>query len=200
MNDNMDFNSDQLIKWLRFLMYVSIVSLVNSLIGQLSIVPSAVTTWISRGAAVAVVVCMFQLSPANARYRKTAILRIVSLILTIISAFVSVSAVLVSSVVSIIGDYQEYNAHSELVAQKDAKLSGRWSSLFLWSLFSGVLVWLVSLIVSLIATFLRTDAAAITSIVTSLVIASIYAIDIAYILYLKKMLVIFDESEGCRYG
>ena len=70
MNENMENRSELLVKWLRVLMYIAIVSLVNSVVNFLPFVPAAVTTWVSRGIMVAVVVCMFQLTPANERYKK----------------------------------------------------------------------------------------------------------------------------------
>ena len=60
MNENMEFQSDLLTKWLRVLMYIAIVSIVNSVISILPIIPASVTTWISRGIMVAMVVCMFR--------------------------------------------------------------------------------------------------------------------------------------------
>lgn len=62
MNENMENRSELLVKWLRVLMYIAIVSLVNSAMNFLPFVPAEVTTWISRGIMVAVVVCMFQLA------------------------------------------------------------------------------------------------------------------------------------------
>ena len=94
MNETMEYRFELLVKWLRVLMYIAIVSLVNSVVNFLPIVPASVTTWISRGIMVAVVVCMFQLTPANARYKKAGIMRAVMLVCTLITAFVYASSIL----------------------------------------------------------------------------------------------------------
>ena len=86
MNENMENRSELLVKWLRVLMYIAIVSLANSIVNFLPFVPAAVTTWISRGIMAAVVVCMFRLTPANERYKKAGIMRAVMLVCTLITA------------------------------------------------------------------------------------------------------------------
>ena len=115
MNENMENRSELLVKWLRVLMYIAIVSLVNSVVNFLPFVPAALTTWVSRGIMVAVVVCMFQLAPANERYKKAGIMRAVMLVCTLVTAFVYASSVLnlAASILSIIAVYQEYNAQPE---------------------------------------------------------------------------------------
>ena len=75
MNKNVEFRSDLLAKWLRVLMYIAVVSIVNSLISFLPAMPASVTTWISRGIMIAMVVCMFRLAPVNERYKTAGILR-----------------------------------------------------------------------------------------------------------------------------
>ena len=88
MNENMENRFDLLVKWLRALMYIAIVNLVNSVVNFLPFGPAGVTTRISRGIMVGVVVCMFQLAPANERYKKAGIMRAIMLVCTLITAFV----------------------------------------------------------------------------------------------------------------
>ena len=74
MNENMENISELLVKWLRVLMYIAIVSLVNSIINFLPYVPAGVTTWISRGIMVGVVVwagCSVRHSPVKVCSRIT---------------------------------------------------------------------------------------------------------------------------------
>ena len=54
------------------------------------------------------------------------IMRAVMLVCTLITAFVKGTSILTlaASILSIIAVYQEYNAHSELIADKDSRLSG----------------------------------------------------------------------------
>ena len=195
MNENMEFQSDLLTKWLRVLMYIAIVSIVNSVISILPIIPASVTTWISRGIMVAMVVCMFRLAPVNERYQKAGILRAVWLGCMIASlVFLPSILVLAASILSIIAVYQEYSAHSEVVADKDAKLSRNWHSLFNWSIVTGLLVGFGSVVTALIASFAGVEITRITAIVTGILGIPQLVIEIVYLLYLKKMSAIFDES------
>ena len=195
MNENMEFRSDLLTKWLRVLMYIAIVSIVNSVISILPIIPASVTTWISRGIMVAMVVCMFRLAPVNERYQKAGILRAVWLGCMIASlVFLPSILVLTASILSIIAVYQEYSAHSEVVADKDAKLSRNWHSLFNWSIVTGLLVGFGSMVTALIASFAGVETTRITAIVTGILSVPQLVIEIVYLLYLKKMSAIFDES------
>ena len=195
MNENMEFRSDLLTKWLRALVYIAIVSIVNSAISILPIIPAAVTTWISRGIMVAMIVCMFRLAPVNERYQKAGILRAVWLGCMIASlVFLPSILVLAASILSIIAVYQEYSAHSEVVADKDAKLSRNWHSLFNWSIVTGLLVGFGSVVTALIASFAGVEITRITAIVTGILGIPQLVIEIVYLLYLKKMSAIFDES------
>ena len=195
MNENMEFRSDLLIKWLRVLVYIAIVSIVNSVISILPIIPASVTTWISRGIMVAMVVCMFRLAPMNERYQKAGILRAVWLGCMIASLiFMPSILILTASILSIIAVYQEYIGHSEVVADKDARLSRNWHSLFNWSIVTGLLVGFGSMITALIASFAGVEITRITAIVTGILSVPQLVIEIVYLLYLKKMSAIFDQS------
>lgn len=195
MNENMEFRSDLLIKWLRVLVYIAIVSIVNSVISILPIIPASVTTWISRGIMVAMVVCMFRLAPMNERYQKAGILRAVWLGCMIASLiFLPSILILTASILSIIAVYQEYIGHSEVVADKDARLSRNWHSLFNWSIVTGLLVGFGSMITALIASFAGVEITRITAIVTGILSVPQLVIEIVYLLYLKKMSAIFDQS------
>ena len=195
MNENMEFRSDLLTKWLRVLMYIAIVSIVNSVISILPIIPASVTTWISRGIMVAMVVCMFRLAPMNERYQKAGILRAVWLGCMIASlVFLPSILILTASILSIIAVYQEYIGHSEVVADKDARLSRNWHSLFNWSIVTGLLVGFGSMITALIASFAGVEITRISAIVTGILSVPQLVIEIVYLLYLKKMSAIFDQS------
>lgn len=195
MNENMEFRSDLLIKWLRALVYIAIVSIANSVISILPIIPASVTTWISRGIMIAMVVCMFRMAPVNERYKKAGILRAVWLGCMIASMlFLPSILILTASILSIIAVYQEYSAHSEVVADKDAKLSRNWHSLFNWSIVTGLLVGFGSVVTALIASFAGVEITRITAIATGILGIPQLVIEIVHLLYLKKMSAIFGES------
>ena len=197
MNENMENRNELLVKWLRVLMYIVIVSLVNSALNFLPFIPAAVTTWVNRGIMVAVIISMLQLAPANERYKKAGIMRAVMLICTLITAFVYASSILslAASILSIIAVYQEYNAHSELIADKDTKLSGKWHSLFTWGLIAGILVGFGSTVTVLILTLLESEVVRLTAIIVGILSIPQMILDLVYMLYLKSMISIFENSE-----
>ena len=198
MSENMENRYELLVKWLRALMYIAIVSLVNSVVSFLPFVPAAVTTWISRGIMVAMIVCMFQLAHANGRYQKAGIMRAAMLVCTLIAAFVKGTSILTlgASILSIIAVYQEYNAHSELIADKDSRLSGKWHCLFGWSLVAAVLVGFGSIVTVLSLSLMGMDTVRLTAIIIGILSIPQMILDVVYMMYIKKMISAFEEGKA----
>ena len=189
MNENVENISELQVKWLRVLVYIATISIVNSVVSLLPIIPASVTAWISRGIMVAMIVCMFRLAPVNERYKKAGVLRAVWLGCMIASLIFMPSILsLVASILSIVAVYQEYNAHSEVIAEKNAKLSRNWHNLFNWSIVTGLLVGFGSMVTALITSFAGVEITRITAIVTGILSIPQLVIEIVYMLYLKKML------------
>ena len=197
MIENTNFEICKLTKWLRVLMYIAIVSLVNSIVNYVPFVPASVTTWISRGIMVAMIVCMFQLASANGRYKTAAILRAIWLGMLILGTLRHLPSVLVlgTSILSIIAVYQEYHGHSEVLADKDIVLSAKWKGLFIWSFIAPLLLSIGSSVAMVISSFMNLDVAKVTAITTDIMRIPQYVIDVIYLLYLKKMLSIFENDE-----
>ena len=197
MIENTNFELSKLTKWLRVLMYIAIVSLANSIINYVPFVPASVTTWISRGIMVAMIVCMFQLASANGRYKTAAILRAIWLGTLILGTLLHIPSVLVlgTSILSIIAVYQEYHGHSEVLADKDTVLSAKWNGLFIWSFIAPLLLSIGSSAAMVISSFMNLDVAKVTAITTCIMRIPQYVIDVIYLLYLKKMLSIFENDE-----
>ena len=197
MNENMKYAKIRV--WMPVLMYSALASLINSVISYFPFIPASLTTWISRGIMLTMTVCMFQLTPVNERYKKAGILRAVMLGCALFTAFISGSTILTltASIVSIIAVYKEYSAHSELVADKDAKLSGRWHSLFTWSILAAVLLSFgaTAVAVILVLADMEGSASRISAITIALLSIPQCVIDIVYIAYIKKMIALFGESE-----
>ena len=197
MIENTNFEICKLTKWLRVLMYIAIVSLVNSIVNYVPFVPASVTTWISRGIMVAMIVCMFRLASANGRYKTAAILRAIWLGTLILGTLLHLPSVLVlgTSILSIIAVYQEYHGHSEVLADKDIVLSAKWKGLFIWSFIAPLLLSIGSSVAMVISSFMNLDVAKVTAITTGIMRIPQYVIDVIYLLYLKKMLSIFENDE-----
>ena len=197
MDENTNFDICKLTKWLRVLMYIAIVSLANSIVNYVPFVPASVTTWISRGIMVAMIVCMFQLASSNGRYKTAAILRVIWLGTLLLGTLLHIPSVLVlgTSILSIIAVYQEYHGHSEVLAEKDTVLSAKWKGLFIWSFIAPLLLSIGSSAAMVISSFMNLDVAKVTAITTGIMRIPQYIIDVIYLLYLKKMLSIFENDE-----
>ena len=192
----MEENRIDFAKWLRVLMYIAIAGLVNTFIGIPSFVPSVITSWISRILMAVMVFSMFKLAPANDRYKKAGIQRAIVLALTIATDLLHTGAILtlIAGTLAIVADYQEYHGHSELVEEKDHQLSGKWTSLFLWSIVVGLLLGFTSTAVGVFAAMAGMDTMKATIMIAAILAIPQYVIEILYILYLKKMVAIFSEG------
>ena len=200
MNENMESRFALSTKWFAVLICIGTASLINSLISLLPFVPGSVSTWISRGIAAAMIVCMFRMVPLTARYQKAGIYSAVMLGCSLITAYLVSSSLitLAGSIFSILAVYQEYSAHSELVSDKDPKLSAKWHSLFNWGIISALLISIGSVIAVLVVAMLEMDAARTSGIIVGVVSIPQYVIDVVYLLYLKKMIQLF-KCEGEVY-
>lgn len=196
MDENMKYAKIHV--WLPVLMYCAAASLINSAISYFPFIPGVLTTWISRVIMLAVTVCMFQLAPANERYRQAGVMRAVMLGCNLITSFLSGSTLLTlaASIVSIIAVYQEYNAHSELAADKDEKLSHKWRSLFTWSILAAVLLSFGAAVVAVILVMADMEGGAshISGIAVGLLSIPQCVIEIVYILYIRKTISLFDNE------
>ena len=192
----MEENRNDFAKWLRVLMYIAIAGLANTLVGIPSFIPTVITSWISRILMVVMVFAMFKLSPANDRYKKAGIQRAIVLALTIATDLLHFGAILtlIAGTLAIVADYQEYHGHSELVEEKDHQLSGKWTSLFLWSIVVGLLLGFTSTAAGIFAAMAGMDTMKATIMIAAILAIPQYVIEILYILYLKKMVAIFSEG------
>ena len=197
MNENrIDFT-----KWLRVLIYIAIARIVNTVVGIPAFIPTALTAWISRILMAGMVLAMFKLAPANDRYKKTGIQLAIVLILTIATELLNTGAVLtlIAGILSIVAEYQEYHGHSELIEEKDHQLSGKWISLFMWSIVIGLILGFASTAAGVLAAVAGVDTETAALVIAAVMMIPEYIIVIFYILYLKKMIALFEEDKVSEY-
>lgn len=194
MNDTKVIDNFEIAKWLRVVMYIAIASLVNTLVGGLPFIPDGITAWISRGITVVMIISMIKLAPANDRYKKAGILRAVMLAFAIAIEVFDIPAMLILavSILSIVADYQEYHGHSELIEDLDHSLSGKWTSLFMWSILAGIIVGFTSTAAVVLVALAEMDTIKATTVVAAILAIPQYIIVVLYILYLKKMVALFQ--------
>jgi len=152
-------NRMDLAKWIKILIYIAIAGLINALIGIPAFVPAVVTTCVTRILLAVMVFAMFKLAPANERYKKAAIQRAIVLALSVATDMLNSGAVLtlIAGTLSIVADYQEYHGHAELVEDKDHQLSGKWTSLFIWSVIVGLILGFTSTAAGILAVMADMD-------------------------------------------
>ena len=181
------------IKWLRYLFYIHIASIVLSF-PTLFFLENPITPWISHGLEAGIILCLFRLMPVCPRYRKAAILTAVYIGLSVISSlWVSSLLTIAISVLTIIASYQEYHGHAEIVARKDEKLAQRWKSLFVWQIVIGVISGFSSVAAVTIMVLADMDLARITTLVAGAILLVGLIPGILYLVYLRRMISLFDE-------
>lgn len=189
----MDHYENLPVKWLRYLFYVHIAGIAVSLAEVLPL--GNLTVWLGRAVILGVVVCMYQLSSLNERYKKSFIFRGTMLLLTLITYLLYSSAflTLAASVLSIVATYQEYRAHSELVAEKDGKLSRNWSSLFLWEILVSVATTALTMAATAILVLGEIGTSATVAMITVVMKAVGLVLSILYLVFLNRTAALFDE-------
>lgn len=186
----MNENRNDTTKWLQYLLYVGIASLVNSLLGIFGL--GGLSRWIGLVVNGATIYLLFMLAGSNPRYKTAAIFFAVALVSGLIS---NVILGLVGSICGIVAQYQEYHAHGELIEERDPKLADQWGTLFgLEILVSIVAVLLTGLVVGVLAAATNISEAAILPVATILVAALGIALNALYLSYLNRTIKLLENE------
>lgn len=180
-------NKELFLKWMKNLYNVQIVVLVCSILAAIPLI-GTVMGWVSLILSAVVVYILYQMAPVNDRYRKATIFTGIGVGINIIAKFASVGILsFVGSICTLIGFYQEYSAHSDMLDGIDAKLAKKWHSLFNWQLIGGIILGVLGApIVVLLGVSLLIDTNILTTVVLVLVTCFDTVIRIIYLRYLKR--------------
>ena len=195
----MNEHRELLQKWLRMLFYIQIASMVLVVINALTYLDS-ITVWVNRAITVATVWCLFQLNAVNPRYRTSAITKAGVLICGLLTLptntsglGLSSSLMLVGSICSWVTAYQEYHAHSEVVAEADEKLAKKWNGLFALE----IAVAIGTSIISIIGTTIMVVTGVLTDTITTVLIGASTVLGLSleglYLLYMKRTLKLLEN-------
>ena len=188
-----DSHKDAIAKWVQVLLICHIAAFVALALGMIPVI-STITGWISRAISVAMIVPLFNLSAINKRYRRATIFYGIAVGGDILTALLSITTFgTVFSICAVIATYQELNAHSEITAHKDEKLSGRWHSLFSWELCVAILTVFLGAIPIMVAAIAGVDSDTIIKVGTIFGIAIALFLKAIRILYLKKTLALYKD-------
>lgn len=189
MNENTETNRELLAKWLRVLFYAYIASIAVTIFGSLTGLDT-LTDWVNKAITVTAIVALFQMAPANGRYRKAAIFKTAVLCCELISLLLSESFIftLAAAVCALVATYQEYHGHSEIVADLDPKLSRNWENLFIWSIAVEILTVVAAMMALILVFFGDTLSIVISVVITVVLLIAAVAFEVVYLKYLNRML------------
>lgn len=188
-------------KWLRTLFYIHIALLAATCLSWLPIQDQWIT-WFKWALTIGTALCLTRLSSNHSRYTKAALFRILYIGGTMVNSllFFSPVIVLAAAIFSILGTYQEYHAHSQLITEKDAVLSRKWSRLFGLTLLVEILVSFVSSILSVAITMLHWDNLNIIPFVTVAQSIPQLFVRVLYLIYMNRTVRLLEAEEGDYYG
>lgn len=150
------------VKYLTAIFWLGLATLIVTLITWLPI-PDGWAAWVKRAFSVGTILCLFLLTPANLRYRKSAFFRSAMFCCTILSLLIGSSPFSflvspISFVLSIAASWQLYRAHAELISGHSEKLARNWRRLFWWELALSAFAMVISVGSSVLVAFLPQTA------------------------------------------
>lgn len=170
-------------KWLKYLYFAQLAHLFLYPLGVFT-ETSAVAVVVGRLISACMVFMLLRLAPAGSRYRNAAIFRGVELGFALLRTFVSGTLIAAGgSVFSMCAVYQEYIAHSEALSERDPKLAKKWERLFIWIIVYNVLVLPVEFLFML---------PTVGEIAVSVVMLLGMALNVLYLVYLRRMRKLFE--------
>lgn len=178
-------------KWLKYLMYVAIAALVNSVISYIPLV-GKLSGWLGIAISAAAVYLLFRLKDAGKRYRTAALFAAISLVAGRFSGTIPVLIVLVCSTVS---EYQEYHGHGELVADRNARLADKWNGLFWLSLVASLIVGVAAgLLGAILLIVTGTESELSNILVSALSTVIALAVRMLYVVYLHRTVKLMENE------
>lgn len=186
----MNENVNSPVQWLKYLLYAGIAALVNSFVGIF--LPGKLSTWIGYAISAACVYLFFRLIVSNARYKTAMIFSGAALIINLLG----IQALsLAGSICALVGQYQEYHAHGELIQERDPRLAKKWGSLF-WFQFamSVIVVLLTGVLVGVLVAAGGLDAAVVTALATIVAAVLTLVLKVLYLVYLNRTVKLLETE------
>lgn len=179
--------------WLRYLFLLHLISVLLSVVGLIPQL-TGILGWLARLVSLGCIVVLFRLGAANPRYRKSAIFYAISLGGTVLGAVTGADAFsTLFSICALIAEYQEYHSHSELCADRDPALSGRWTSLFWWQFGIGFLTSFLMVAGVLIGILAEMDTDILTTVVLIPVSLVGIVLELVFLNFLKKTIALYQK-------
>ncbi len=181
-------NREVFLKWTKNLLYLECAILVLLVLEEIPIIGS-VFDWINTIAVVATIYALYKLGAVSERYKKAAVFRGISLIISFLIGLIPLLAMLaiVGAVCSLIGLYQEFCGHAEMLNGINETLSRKWHSLFNWNIFGGIVLGILATpLMVVFGVLLHVDTSVLTAATLVLITGFDVILKVFYLLYLKR--------------
>lgn len=195
MEQYMENSREILVKWLKVLVFVQIVSVALSLMGVVGFL-GTVRTGLGFVCWIAAVYALFQLARLTERYRKAFLFRALAMAGNLVSHMFSALPMIgfVVSLCATVASYQEYHGHSEIVEPMDEKLAGKWCGLFWLEFFLGLASSVVAVIAVMTAAGLTGNEALVAGMANYIVMGINLLWQLLYLSYMKKTLALLEKE------
>lgn len=187
---------EQVSKRLGILFWIYVVSMALSLLGVLPAM-AEMMPWLGAGMRIASAIVLFSLAQAGGRYRLAGILGGIAaagnLLLTLIGSAGSVLAMALN-ICALVGLYNEYKGHAELIQEQEDTLARRWTKLFVWNIVLSLVSMLLAINVSVLGAAAGMSVGTMTMLGVALASIPAMVVDVLYLVYLNRTRHLVEEG------
>lgn len=187
---------EQVSKRLGILFWIYVVSMALSLLGVLPAM-AEMMPWLGAGMRIASAIVLFSLAQAGGRYRLAGILGGIAaagnLLLTLIGSAGGVLATALN-ICALVGLYNEYKGHAELIQEQEDTLARRWTKLFAWNIVLSLVSMLLAINVSVLGAAAGMSVGTMTMLGVALASIPAMVVDVLYLVYLNRTRHLVEEG------
>lgn len=187
---------EQVSKRLGILFWIYVASMALSLLGVLPAM-AEMMPWLGAGMRIASAIVLFSLAQAGGRYRLAGILGGIAaagnLLLTLIGSAGGVLATALN-ICALVGLYNEYKGHAELIQAQEDTLARRWTKLFVWNIVLSLVSMLLAINVSVLGVAAGMSVGTMTMLGVALALIPAMVVDVLYLVYLNRTRHLVEEG------
>lgn len=187
---------EQVSKRLGILFWIYVVSMALSLLGVLPAM-AEMMPWLGAGMRIASAIVLFSLAQAGGCYRLAGILGGIAaagnLLLTLIGSAGGVLAMALN-ICALVGLYNEYKGHAELIQEQEDTLARRWTKLFVWNIVLSLVSMLLAINVSVLGAAAGMSVGTMTMLGVAMAAIPAMVVDVLYLVYLNRTRHLVEEG------
>ena len=188
-----DLQKALIAKWYQFLLILAIGNVILSVASFLPI-DANMLTWARYVVYLFTAYCLLQLRGVHISYRKAAIFKGLFVLCALGNGTGVVDLTLAVTALSLLAAYLEYTAHGKAIRKQDAALAKKWYTLFNLELLVLALGTVASMAAAVALSYMGEDKG-LFNLIQYVVMAAELALQVFYLLYLKRTRAIFLETE-----